>query len=268
MTGFSNAGWLPVALSRNMISHRDHRGAQQNPGGTEQTSMPYAINYWLVHAADAAKTKQSDGPTQLWDLIFNFITDDAAFQAWAKLFPRYETCHFGHCTYPGCTGVKPLAIAASYGLFHVAQRLLAGLAGEATVNKGMIASMHHDIEDLSVPLLWAARNGHEAVAHLLLDRGADVSAAKSDGKTPLICAARHGHEGMARLLLDRGVDVSTAESDGTTPLIWAAYNGHEGMARLLLDRGADDSTGGGGGSSLLLRAAGMGPEGVPELVHN
>ena len=204
--------------------------------------MPYAINYWLLHAADAAKTNQAGGIARIWDLIFQFTTDEAAFQAWAKIFPRWEICHAGHCTYPGSAGVKPLSIAASYGLFHVAERLLAGRAGEATESKDVIADIHHDIEDLSEPLHWAVRNGHEEVARLLLDRGADVSTAGSDGKTPLIWAALEGHETMARLLLDRGADVSTAENDGTTPLTWALENGHETIARLLVDRGAGVST--------------------------
>ena len=187
--------------------------------------MPYAINYWLLHAADAAKANTASGPTQLWDLIFQFITDDVAFQAWAKLFPRYETCHADHCTYPSCAGVEPLAIAASYGLFHVAERLLAGKAGQATENKDVIADKHHDIEDLSEPLHWAARNGHEEVARLLLDWGADVSTAKSNGKTPLIWAVKNGHETVARLLVDRGADASTAETNVETPLILAEENG-------------------------------------------
>ena len=228
--------------------------------------MPYAINYWLLHAADAAKTNQAGGIARIWDLIFQFTTDDAAFQDWAKIFPRWEKCHADHCTYPGCAGVKPLAIAASYGLFHVAERLLAGRAGEATESKDVIADIHHDIEDLSEPLHWAVRNGHEEVARLLLDRGADVSTAGSDGKTPLIWAAQKGYETVARLLLGRGADVLTPENDGKTPLIWAALKGHETVARLLLDRGADVSSAENDGTTPLMWALRNGHETVARLL--
>jgi ankyrin repeat protein len=39
-----------------------------------------------------------------------------------------------------------------------------------------------------------------AVARLLMDRGADVSAAKGDGWTPLHAAAHNGHTALVRLL--------------------------------------------------------------------
>ena len=43
---------------------------------------------------------------------------------------------------------------------------------------------------------------------------------------------------MARLLLDGGADVSPAETDGWTPLHVAQRNRYEAVARLLRDRGA------------------------------
>jgi ankyrin repeat protein len=52
-------------------------------------------------------------------------------------------------------------------------------------------------------------------------------------------AARYGHEGVARLLLEHGADVETKDNRGGSPLIWAAEWGHAGVVRLLLENGAE-----------------------------
>jgi ankyrin repeat protein len=110
----------------------------------------------------------------------------------------------------------------------------------------------------------AAREGHEAVVRLLLDRGADANAGMDRESTPLCGAARAGHEAVVRLLLDRGADVNAktgwrheavvrllldhgaytnARTDREiTPLSEAARGGHEAVVRLLLDSGADANT--------------------------
>ena len=91
-------------------------------------------------------------------------------------------------------------------------------------------------------LSWAAENGHEAAAQLLLHTGkVDVDARDENGQTPLSRAAEHGHEALVQLLLDTGkVDINTREQNGRTPLSWAAENGHEAVVQLLLDTGKVD----------------------------
>ena len=86
----------------------------------------------------------------------------------------------------------------------------------------------------------------------LIQAGADVDAGvqKGDSKlptgtTPLIMAAQGGHEGIARLLIDAGADVnyvmpeSTSSVSGISALIFAANQGSESLVRLLIDAGAD-----------------------------
>ena len=56
------------------------------------------------------------------------------------------------------------------------------------------------------PLRVAARRGHSAVVVALLDAGACVDLANSDGHTPMSSAAAHGHIDVARTLLLHGAD--------------------------------------------------------------
>ncbi|KAJ4168311.1 hypothetical protein NW754_013645 [Fusarium falciforme] len=107
----------------------------------------------------------------------------------------------------------------------------AGDLGPRAVESG------HNI-DSQTPLLWAAMNGHEAVARLLLEKGADLEVKDRNGYTLLMLAALKGHEAVARLLLERGADLEAKIGNGNTPLMLATYNGHEAVARLLLEKGA------------------------------
>ena len=82
---------------------------------------------------------------------------------------------------------------------------------------------------------WAAGQGHEAVARLLVDKGADPDSEDSGGRTPLSWATGRGHEAVVQLLLATvGVDSDSKNSDEQTPLSWAAGQGHEVVVRLLL----------------------------------
>jgi ankyrin repeat protein len=85
------------------------------------------------------------------------------------------------------------------------------------------------------PLLYATREGHLALARLLIDNGANLELGDGNGVTPLINAVvnasiirvnRTGtsdHLKIAQLLLDAGADVNAVDWYGETPL-WAAVD--------------------------------------------
>ena len=102
----------------------------------------------------------------------------------------------------------------------------------ADVNKAMDTG--------ETPLVFAAQKGHEAVARLLIEAGADIIKAEDgDGtrrrNTPLHVAAREGHEAVARLLIETDPDNIDNENDyDETPLCIAAQKGHYTLVQLLV----------------------------------
>jgi len=182
-----------------------------------------------------------------------------------------------------------LRFACRFGDLDIAQHLLdVGANGSAKATGSKETPLHHaatnghralarllvdrgaDVsaveKDGSTPLHRAATKGHEALAQLLIDRGADVSAADKDGLTPMHRAAANGHEALARLLVDTGAEVSATNKDGWTPLHFAAWKGQEALARVLIDHGADVSAVEEDGSTPLHRAAAKGHEALVQLL--
>ena len=85
------------------------------------------------------------------------------------------------------------------------------------------------------PLMYAALNGHLALAKKLIAKDADVN---KTGWTPLHYAATNGHVEVMRLLLDSSAFVDAESPNGTTPLMMAAQYGNGAAVKLLLDKGA------------------------------
>lgn len=55
------------------------------------------------------------------------------------------------------------------------------------------------------PLTLAACGGHVDLALLLIERGANIEEVNDEGYTPLMEAAREGHEEMVGVLLNKGM---------------------------------------------------------------
>jgi ankyrin repeat protein len=71
-------------------------------------------------------------------------------------------------------------------------------------------------------LMWCSDQFEKV--KLLTDRGADVNARSTRGRTPLLIAASHeGNIGVVRLLLSKGADLNASDKAKNTPPLGAAY---------------------------------------------
>ena len=94
-------------------------------------------------------------------------------------------------------------------------------------------------ERREVSLLYvAALKGNIEIIQTLLDCGADINCATSDGATPLHAAASAGHSEAIKTLLNNGANIDCTASDGATPLHFAAAKGHVEATETLLERRA------------------------------
>ena len=95
-------------------------------------------------------------------------------------------------------------------------------------------------------LLCASNSGHARIVKLLLDgkyegEGADINLQGGKGGwTPLMIACYRGHEAVARLLLERGADVTVRTSGGHTAFSWARLYKNAPIVALLEAHGAPE----------------------------
>jgi ankyrin repeat protein len=73
------------------------------------------------------------------------------------------------------------------------------------------------------PLHYAAREGHTAVAKLLVENGARIEQPEANGVRPLLLAIMNDRTDTARYLIEQGADVNADDWYGRTPL-WAAVD--------------------------------------------
>ncbi|GJN88570.1 hypothetical protein Rhopal_001536-T1 [Rhodotorula paludigena] len=139
---------------------------------------------------------------------------------------------------PDLDGYSPIIYSITHGWTSVVKTFLAaGVSFETTATAG---------GDQLNALSLACQYGHEAIARLLLERGAQILPNPA-GYWPLHLAAREGHAGVLELLVEglqqekeaaTLIDVQDKYSQAT-PLCHAASEGHTESVKVLLAAGAD-----------------------------
>jgi ankyrin repeat protein len=118
----------------------------------------------------------------------------------------------------------------------------------------------------SAALLEAFKNGQKELVKLFIDAGANVNMTNALEYTPLQVASLQGHKEMVELLLSAGADVNAKRGNSATALQEAAKQGYKEMVELLLSAGADVNAKGSNSATALQEAAKQGYKEMVELL--
>ena len=88
-------------------------------------------------------------------------------------------------------------------------------------------------------LMEAIEGGDEAGVKRCLDDGADALHAEDEGFTALHMAAQEGFDAIATMLLRKGAKMDATDDDGVTPLMLACAGGHDAVVNMLLKERCD-----------------------------
>jgi len=119
----------------------------------------------------------------------------------------------------------------------------ATMLGELATVKSWLAfapTAHQVPGPHGIPLLSHAVVGMKPalpVFELLLEKGANVSAAANNGMTPLMMAALNGHADAVKALLSAGADGRATAKDGRTAFSMASKSGRDQVVKMLADSG-------------------------------
>ncbi len=82
-------------------------------------------------------------------------------------------------------------------------------------------------QEINRALLVSALIGHQEIAKILLDNGAEVDTRADDGRTPLMLAAGKGDNDFVAFLLKAGADPTLTDKTGATASSLAEAKGHK-----------------------------------------
>jgi uncharacterized protein len=125
----------------------------------------------------------------------------------------------------GYLGYTPIAVAAYYGFFDIAQYL---------VNRGAMIDLYTNGKPSFRPLTVAMRFSRNIqIVRLLILAGADIHTPDGSGYTPLMTAAGMKQHEMVGMLLQAGADPAVADQHGNVAAAHAAHAGCMDIVELL-----------------------------------
>ena len=245
--------------------------------------LNYSVEFWPLHAVEVEGANIPQG-----DLAYE--TPDGILQSWVTVYQSIRS----RALIQYLPDVTLLHVASRYNLISVVKAVLtqdvcanqpnkssetslsiAAREGHEVVvklllNRYDIDSNHKNFHG-DTPLSLAAIGGHKAVIEMLINReDTKLNSENDDGNTPLSVAARIGHDEVVRILLERGVDLESKNCRRQTPLHRVTLEGHYLIVKLLLQHNADTEARDDKGQTPLCLAAANGRMSVVELLlqHN
>ena len=159
-----------------------------------------------------------------------------------------EQTHLHHCVYDmHVKGNKTyMAILSKFDIENI-QQCLKDDNNDKRKNNGYFISLDNENDRLThlnilkrgwTELHWVSHMNRPKEIQPLLERGAAVDAALTDGTTPLYSASENGHIKVVEELLKHGAAVDAAKNDSATSLYIASQQGHLEVVKVLLAKGA------------------------------
>jgi ubiquitin carboxyl-terminal hydrolase 14 len=179
--------------------------------------LVYAAVYWYRHIQLAEKR------LELWDVVRKSLDSKS------KMDLSFQVHQFIHKDYLYAGNQTPLHVFARAGLQSFLKRLL------------VLENVEINAKDDCgwTALHWAAIKGHEAIARLLRDNGADITMEEQRGGLSAVDqAVLCGHTAVVRALLEN-LDPETESATSENAMLLAAGRGHVEIVNLLLDFGAE-----------------------------
>ena len=170
----------------------------EKPGSVNYTDFAlvnYAATNWIFHTKSSGDDKSQE--MFLSELMMRLLTpDNPAFVKWVEIYdPRNASKH-----------LPPLYYACKAGLIGVTLSLLENEVDVKTWKEGKYGHV----------LQVASNEGHEAIAKLLIDNGADINGQGGYYGNALYTASYHGFEAVVKLLIERGADINVQTGDHGT----------------------------------------------------
>ncbi|KAJ4265106.1 hypothetical protein NW762_005352 [Fusarium torreyae] len=200
-----------------------------------RTPLSYAAEhgYYAVVSLLLDKGAQPDSQGNLQSVYSGrtplSLAAEFGHAAAAEMLLKREADPYSPCTNEKQAGWTPLSFAVENGHLRVTRLLL-----------------KWGLDFVQLELYRAARQGHEAIVHLLLEKGAAMEYQPVSSvdclETAIILATQGGHENVVRLLLKNGAKPTVRVSGyfkGLTPLGYSAAHGHYGIFELLLHASKD-----------------------------
>ena len=240
---------LQTQITSGNSDANDTPSAQPTDSQEVDTSLDYAVYYWLRHAMQAPVDVVEE-----FDLSDEFWAEESpARTAWWSKYSKENM-------YAGVTNIMPLHLAALIGYSAMLSHLL---------EHGYVDELHKVDSWGYTPLSWACDYGEISSVDRLLKAGADVNhPAENSGPSALWAAAFCGHTDIVQYLIEYGAEVNWQNEDRGTPLYTAASTNSMEVVRTLLQHGADVNLKGGSHIRPLNIAAYCGYTEVVQLLLN
>ena len=174
--------------------------------------LDYASKYWASHFRQA---KENSVMLEMWHHVCDVSS---------KRFSTWVDCWIDHDIY---WGMNPLCLASYLGHEAIVEQLI-----RSNVNLEGCNGPYDP-----TPLSYAAAEGYDRIAEILIRNGACINARCRGGRTPLMWAV-FGSEAVLRVLLSVKADVNLSDWMGQTPLYAAVEAQDEAVVKLLLEAGA------------------------------